>query len=169
MQFRKIETTLQQIERAEVIVSWSASLFVTMMLVLDVSLRFFLNLPLPASWEMSEVIMPYIVMFGFAYTLTKNVHIEVTIVADRLPSKAKVLCEFFRNMVSLGMCVLITYWSWVRFWESFVMNEEILAAIRIPWWLGKLGMPVAFFSLGVRFMINIIQAYLIGTKPHKSG
>ncbi len=156
MPLQGIEKTLQQIEKGEVVISWSATLFVTFMLVLDISLRFFLNRPLAASWEISEVIMPYIVMFGFAYTLTKNVHIQVTIVADRLPPKLRVPCEFFRDMISLAMCVLLTYWSWLRFWESFVMNEEILAAIWIPWWLGKLGMPLAFCSFGIRFMINIL-------------
>jgi TRAP-type C4-dicarboxylate transport system permease small subunit len=156
MTFKKIDLALQWGEKSLVVISWIATLFVTFMIVTDILLRFFFNLPLPASWEMSEVIMPYIVMFGFAYTLTIGVHVRVSLVVDRLPPKVQLVCDKFRNILSFAMCLLLTYWSWLRFWESFLIDEEILAAIQIPWWFGKLGMPIAFAMFATRYLTLFI-------------
>jgi len=156
MMLVKIDGVLQKIEKTKIICSWLTTLFVTFMIVLDILLRFLFNHPLPASWEISEVLMPYIVIFGFAYTLTKNFHIRVSIITDHLPSKVQFSCRAFANVISFIMCVMLSYWSWLRFWESFMIKEEILAPISIPWWFGKLAMPMAFGTFGARYIMDLI-------------
>lgn len=156
MALEKVDSALLRIEQAQIICSWITTLFVTFMIVIDIFLRFVFNHPLPASWEISEVLMPYIVILGFAYTLTKNFHIRVSIITDHLPSTGQFACRAFANVISFMMCVMLSYWSWLRFWESFVIREEILAPISIPWWLGKLAMPIAFGTFGVRYIMNLI-------------
>lgn len=156
MFIEKINHGFLKIEEIQLFCSWITTIFVTIMIVLDIFLRFFFNRPLPASWEISEVVMPYIVIFGFAYALTKNFHVRVSLVIDHLPWKIKYALGSLANITSFIICMIITYWSWLRFWESFQIKEEILAAISIPWWLGKLAMPIAFGTFGVRYFINFI-------------
>jgi TRAP-type C4-dicarboxylate transport system permease small subunit len=164
MVLRKVDTGLKRIERLLVVGSWLTTLFVTGMLVADIFLRFLFNHPLPASWEISEVAMSYIGMLGFACALTTNVHVRVSMVIDRLPPRPQLICRIFSNAISFPMCTLMTIWSWSRFWESLVMNEEILAAIKVPFWIGKFGMPVAFLILAARYLLMIIQD-LMGANP----
>jgi TRAP-type C4-dicarboxylate transport system permease small subunit len=164
MVIQKADAGLKRIERMLVIGSWLATLFVAGMLIIDIFLRAVFNQPLPASWEISEVAMSYICMLGFACALTTNVHVRVSMVIDRLAPKPKLFCRILSNAISFPMCALITIWSWLRFWESFLMNEEILAAIKIPFWVGKFVMPVAFLMLTVRYLLMIIQD-LTGNKP----
>lgn len=150
----------RQIERAErylSVISWIAALFITFLIIIDVFLRFVFNAPLPATWETSEVVMPYIVFFAFAYTLKKDGHVRVTLFLDRLPSKARFRVEVFRNLVSFGMCALFTYWSWLRFWHSFIVREEILAAIYIPWFLGKFAMPIGMGMFAIQYLFEVVQ------------
>jgi TRAP-type mannitol/chloroaromatic compound transport system permease small subunit len=153
----RFDQKLKKIEKIQIAVSWLVTLFVTLMLVTDILLRFLFNYPLRAAWETSEVLMPYIVMFGFAHTLTTNVHVRVSLVTDRFPKKIRSGFETFGYLLSLTMCVLLTYWSWLRFWESFVIGEEILAAVRIPWWIGKLGMPLSFATFGGRYLLLVLE------------
>lgn len=145
------------LERWMVSVSWLTTLFVTFMLVTDISIRSLFGTPLPAAYEISEVLMPYIVMFAFPYALTMNVHVRVSILTDRLNANLQFILEIIGNIFSLLTCILLTYSSWLRFWDSFIIREEILAPISIPWWLGKLGMPLAFGMFGFRFLLKLVD------------
>jgi TRAP-type C4-dicarboxylate transport system permease small subunit len=152
----KIDSVFQKIEEGLMIFSWVATLFITFLIVIDIFLRFVLNKPLPATWEMSEVVMPYIVFFALAYTLEKDVHIRMNLVITRLPSKFRFACEIFSNIVSISICVMMTYWSWLLFRDSFLAGEDMLAAIKIPWWFGKLSMPVGMAAFSFRLIIKLI-------------
>ncbi|MFC1581207.1 TRAP transporter small permease [Thermodesulfobacteriota bacterium] len=155
----KAEKYMQQVEKYQTIISWVAALFITFMIVIDVFLRFVFNAPLPATWEMSEVIMPYIVFFAFSYTLTRNGHVRVTMFVELLPAKARFWCDVFRIIVSIGMCALFTYWSWLRFWEAFLIKEEILAAIYIPWFVGKFAMPIGMATISIRYLLQLHELF----------
>jgi len=160
MSLQRIDKVLLKIERAQLTCSWGVTLAVTFMLVADIFMRFVFNRPLPASYEISEVLMPYIVMFGFAYALTTNVHVRVTLVTDRFSEKVQAGFEAIANVVSFVVCAVLAYCSWGHFWESFVIREEILAAIKIPWWVGKFGMPMAFAMLALRYLFLILQKFV---------
>ena len=156
------DKALRKVERVFRVVSWLVVLFTTFLIVTDVSLRFVFNRPLPATWEMSEVLMPFIVFFGFAHALTEKAHIRVSLVTDMLSRRGQLACEIFANLLSFTICAMITYWSGLKFWDSFVIREEILAAIHIPWWLGKFAMPVGMALLTIRYLM---QAALALTEP----
>jgi len=132
-------------------------MIITLLIVIDVVMRFFFNRPLPATWEISEITMPFIVMVGFAYTLTIGVHVQVSILTDHLPPKVKFFFLSFRNLLSIALCGILTYSSWLRFLDSYRMNEEILAAVRLPWWVGKFAMPVCFALFGLRFVMLFLN------------
>ena len=155
----KAEKYMQRVERYQTVVAWIAVLFITFMIVIDVFLRFVFNAPLPATWEMSEVVMPYIVFFAFSYTLARNGHVRVTMFMGLLPQKARFGCDIFRIIISFGMCALFTYWSWLRFWDAFLIKEEILAAIYIPWFVGKFAMPVGMATISIRFLFQLVGIF----------
>lgn len=158
----KIENILhfyQKIEKGLMVVSWVATLFITLMIVIDIFLRFAFNNPLPATWEMSEVVMPYIAFFALAYTLEKDVHVRMHLVTNLLPSKLRLGCDIFSNIVSIVFCVMITYWAWLFFWDSFIIGEDMLAVVKIPWWLGKFSMPVGMALFSVRYIITLMSRF----------
>ena len=155
----KAEKYLEQIEKYQTIIAWIAALFITFMIVIDVFLRFVFNAPLPATWEMSEVVMPYIVFFAFSITLATDGHVRVTMFMELLPEKARFWCDVFRIAVSIGMCLLFTYYSWLRFWEAFLIKEEILAAIYIPWFVGKFAMPIGMATISIRYILQLVGLF----------
>ena len=152
---KTIDKSAKKIEQLLVAFSLLALLFITFLTVTDVFLRYCFEKPLPATWEMSEVGTPWIVFFAFAYALTTGAHVRVSLIIRRLPFQAQWLCEIFANILCFIICTMFTYWSFVRFWESFIVREEILAAIRIPWWVGKFAMPIGMGMLAVRYLIRL--------------
>ena len=150
---RKIDNILKKIEKSFSALSWVVALLITILIVVDVFLRFVFNSPLPATWEISEVFMPLIVFLPFAYTLAVDAHVRVTLFKDRVPPSLRAAFSIFGNLIAFVMCALITIYSGIRFWESFVINEEILAAIKVPWWIGKAAMPIGFGIFSLRFLL----------------
>lgn len=153
----KFNTLLTYIEKVLTVISWSVTLFITFMIVIDVFLRSTLNKPLPASWEISEVIMPYIVFCALAMALNEGAHVKVSIVTNLLPARGKYLCAIFSNLFAICICVPFAYYSWLRFWHSFLIREEILAAIKIPWWLGKFAMPIGLAAFCARYTYRLVR------------
>jgi len=156
MTLDRTNISFQKIEKILTEISWVVCLALTLSLVIDILLRFFLNMPLPASWEICELFMPFIVFFPLAYTSTINAHVYVSLIKERVPPKVRISFEIFANSVSFVMCALLTYWSLLRFWESFLIREEMMAMIKLPWWLGKMAMPIGMGLFSIRYFIQLV-------------
>jgi TRAP-type C4-dicarboxylate transport system permease small subunit len=156
MELQKLDNVLKQVEIVQVHCSWVITVLVTLMIVLDIALRFLFNKPLPASWEISEILMPYIVILAFAYTLSIDKHIRVSMITNFFPAKIQVGLRVFTNLLCFLMCSFITYFSCFWFWKSFSIREQILAAIPLPWWFGKFVVPIAFGTMGIRYLMLAI-------------
>ena len=131
--------------------------FLTLMIVVDASLRWLFNSPLPASAESTELMMPYIAFCTLAYTLAIGTHVRISLLKERLPVKYALYLESLASLVGGGFCALLTYVSWIFFWESFVIHEEMLAIIKLPWWVGKFAMPLGFFLMTLRYSFNLVS------------
>lgn len=156
MVLSRVSLGFVKIEKFLTTISWSVALAVTLMIVADVVLRFLFKHPLPASWEICELAMPWIVFMSFAYTLTIDGHVRVSMITDIVPANVRRVMLALSELVCLGMCAMITYWSWVHFRESFVIREEMMAAIALPWWVGKLAMPVGMFFFTMRYFFLFV-------------
>jgi len=144
--------------------SWVVIIFLTLMIVIDVSGRFFFNRPLPATWELGEICMPYIVFFPFAYTLIRDSHIRVLLIKNQFSPRTQRRMKFFTDAISLSICALMTYYSWLRFWESYTLDEEMLAAVRILWWWGKIAMPIGMGMFTLAYFLQLFHAATIGQR-----
>jgi TRAP-type C4-dicarboxylate transport system permease small subunit len=152
-----IDSRLKKAEKFLTGISWIVSILVTFMFVIDIFMRFFFKKPLPASWEIAEVCMPLIIFLPFAYTLTIDSHVRVSLVKDRMPKKIRLGFETVSDSISFIICAMFTYWAWLYFWDSFKINEEMLAAIKIPWWIGKMAMPIGMGFFTFRYLMQILR------------
>lgn len=159
---KEVDKLVERAERVMVAISWGVTLFITFMVVIDVFLRYFFNKPLPASWEISEVIMPYIVFFALSRALVVGAHVKVTIITNLLSERKQRILEKVSLLICIIMCLPLTWWSWLRFIDSFRIREEILAAIRIPWWVGKFAMPMGLAIFALRYLLLLFNQQTVG-------
>lgn len=125
------------------------------MITYDVFLRFAFNSPLAASVEISQLMEPYVVFLPFAYTLAMGRHVQVTILTIRLPMKIRKICEIITYSLDMIFFAFLCYYSWLEFATSYLANEFMLAAIILPWWVGKLSMPLGMFFIVVQCLIHL--------------
>ncbi len=164
MSLEKSELFIRKIEKVLTAISWIVAMIITVLIVIDVGGRFLFDKPLPATWEISEVAMPWIVFFPFAFTLMIDAHVKVSLLKDRVSPTAKWIFNIFTNTLSFVFLAMITYFAWRRFWQSFMMNEEILAAIWVPWWVGKFAMPIGLGIFALRYLLQLL--FDLSRKPY---
>lgn len=155
---RNIDVLIQNINKLLVYLSAFALTFMAVMIVVDVFMRYVFNSPLPASVEASELIEPYVVFLPFAYTLIMDRHVRVTLITDRFPKMIRKITEIFIYACDFFFFFSVCYYSWVEFWESYRIGEIMLAAIKLPWWAGKFGMPFGFFFVTIQAALLIARS-----------
>lgn len=135
------------------------------MIVVDVILRYVFNSPLPASVEISQLLEPYVVFLPFAYTLAVKRHVRVTLLTTLLPTLPQRLCDAFAYLVDFVFFVIICYYSWLEAYHSFVIKEIMFAAIRLPWWVGKLGMTLGMFFMCTQCLLQFFDGLKLLKEP----
>jgi len=102
------------------------------------------------------------------YTLLRNEHIRIDVVASRLSSRAQTWIDVFGTVVFLlPMALVITYLSWVVFMRSWNINEMSSNAGGLVIWPARLLVPVGFFLLSLQGISQLIKlvAHLRGQGP----
>lgn len=155
-QISKLNDRTQRLNRIMVYISGFALTFMTVMIVVDVFLRFVFNAPLKATVEMSELIEPYVVFLPFAYTLAKGRHVRVTLITSRFPKTPRVFTEIFVYIIGVVFFALLCCYSWLEFWHSFKVREIMLAPIKLPWWVGKFSMPLGMFVIIIQCILLLL-------------
>lgn len=154
----KLKSVLDRIHPWFVMIAGLGLTFMVVMISADVVLRYVFNAPLPASIEISQLIEPYVVFFPFALALSLGSHVRVTLVTSRLSGKARMFSELIACAAGIIVFGVLTYYGWLHFWESFVVRETMLASIRLPWWIGKLAMPLGTALMTMQFVYEFLHA-----------
>lgn len=155
-QISKLDDYTQILNRIMVYISGFALTFMTVMIVVDVFLRFVFNAPLEATVEMSELIEPYVVFLPFAYTLAKGRHVRVTLITSRFSKTPRIFTEILVYIIDAIFFALLCCYSWLEFWHSFKIQEIMLAAIKLPWWAGKFAMPLGMFVIVIQCILLLL-------------
>lgn len=128
------------------------------MITLDVLLRFFLNSPLPASVEISQLLEPYVILLPFAFSLANNRHVRVGILTLRLPAPLSFASDILTYCLDFLLFFLFAVYSWEEFLHSYQIDEIMMAAIKLPWWVGKFALPLGMALAGAQCVLCILYA-----------
>lgn len=96
-------------------------------------------------WHMHVVI--FTLCLGYAYV--KDRHVRVDLFHSKFTSKTKNIIEIFGILfLTIPYVMLITYFGFQFFWQSFVIDETSKAALGIPHrWIIKFFLPLGFSIL----------------------
>lgn len=107
-------------------------------------------------------------LLAAGYTLLKNDHVRVDILAAKLSRRAQIKIEIFGVIFFLlPACTLILVLSWPVFMDSFVQNEQSSNSGGLVRWPVKLLIPMGFALLvaaGVSHLIKCV-GFLKGMCP----
>jgi TRAP-type mannitol/chloroaromatic compound transport system permease small subunit len=126
------------------------------------------NVSSNAYLEIQWYLFSAIFLFCAGYTLLRNEHVRIDVVAGRLSKRAQTWIDIFGTLFFLfPMAFLILWLSWPVFVEAYARHEISTNAGGLIIWPARLLVPVGFLLLIVQGVSELIKrvAFLRGLIP----
>jgi TRAP-type mannitol/chloroaromatic compound transport system permease small subunit len=127
-----------------------------------------LNMSSNAWLELQWYLFSAVFLLCAAYTLLRNEHVRIDVLAGRLSHRAQAWIDIFGTLFFLlPMSVLIAWLSWPFFVRGFVHNEVSGSAGGLTLWPARLLLPVGFALLSLQGLSEMVKriAFLAGRGP----
>lgn len=154
-------------ERVGKLVSWAVLLSV-LVSTINASLRYSLNIASNAWLELQWYLFAAVFLLCSGYTLLRNEHIRIDIVAGRFSRRVQTWIDILGTIFFLlPMAILIMWLSWPVFMDSYLGHEMSSNAGGLLRWPVKLLIPIGFFLLAVQGLSELVKriAFLQGLIP----
>ncbi len=124
--FKTINHYLQYISGITLV----ALMFLT---VADVIMRSFLNQPISGSYELTCLVLTFIVFFGVGNAQHFKEHVVIDVLYDRLPLKGRRLISFLSSLIYLAITVVM-FWVVFKYGRLLINTNATTAIMKIPHW-----------------------------------
>jgi len=149
--FYKSDTYLNRVSSVFGNFAGGVMLALGVLVTVDVILRYIFSHPIPGGAESTELFLDYIVFLGLAYALLMGGHVRVTMILDRLKPRMRLGAESLDCIIGMACFGLLSYVSYLHFWESFIVREFMMAPVKLPYWVGKLAMSIGYSMFCLQF------------------
>ncbi|MEL6503026.1 MAG: TRAP transporter small permease [Pseudomonadota bacterium] len=156
----KLDRTLFALEQPLALISGIAVFALMVLAVVSVTGRNFFNAPLPGYVDWIEQAMPVIALTGVAYVQRLGGHIRMDLFVGMAKGRVLWVVEFITVALMLMVTLLLLWGSFSHFGRSFdfaapLWSRDSSMDIAIPLWPAKLIVPIAFFVLALRFVLQL--------------
>ncbi len=108
--------------------------------------------------DLQLVLFTGMVMLGASWTLKVNEHVRVDLVYGSVSDRRRIWIDLLGAIVFLmPMCVVLIYFSWPWFLESWTGNELSQNAGGLPRWPVKMFLPLGFALIMLQGISEIIK------------
>lgn len=98
------------------------------------------------------------VLLGAPYTLRMNEHVRVDLVYGMVSERTRIWIDIIGGVLFLlPICIILTYFTWPWFLESWLQNEQSSNAGGLVRWPVKLLLPLGFCMMAVQGISEIIK------------
>lgn len=98
------------------------------------------------------------VLLGAPYTLKMNEHVRVDLVYGMVSERTQIWIDIVGGVLFLlPICIILTYFTWPWFVDSWLQNEQSSNAGGLVRWPIKLLLPVGFCLMAIQGVSEIIK------------
>ncbi len=135
-------------------------LVVTLIAAGNAVMRYTLNYSSNAFLEIQWYLFSAIFLFGAGYTLMRNEHVRIDLIAGRLSRRGQAWIDIFGIIFFLlPMAVAVMYLSWPIFLLALNNNEQSSNAGGLVVWPVRLLVPIGFFLLVIQGVSELIKRF----------
>lgn len=143
-------------------------LVVTLISCGNAVMRYTINYSSNAFLEIQWYLFAVIFLFGAGYTLKKNEHVRIDLIAGKFSKRGQAWIDIFGIIFFLmPMAIAIMWMSWPIFLLALKTNEMSSNAGGLTLWPARLMVPVGFFLLVMQGVSELIKrvGFLQGLCP----
>lgn len=135
-------------------------LVVTLISCGNAVMRYTINYSSNAFLEIQWYLFALIFLFGAGYTLKKNEHVRIDLIAGKFSKRGQAWIDIFGIIFFLmPMAIAIMWMSWPIFLLALKTNEMSSNAGGLILWPARLMVPVGFFLLVMQGFSELIKRF----------
>ena len=155
----RLDRALLPIERFCALLSGLAIFSLMFLAAYSVTGRKFFGSPLLGYVDIIELLMPLIAIMGVSYVQRDGTHIRMDMLVSQLKGRVLWFFELISVLLILILMMALTWGAWDHFERSFdcarpFCSKDSTTDIYLPLWPSKLVVPVAFFILVLRLLLQ---------------
>ena len=132
----------------------------SLILFMDVVLRYFFLRPLFWSEEVVRYTMVWMTFIGASVIVKKGGHVAVDVLPLFLPSRLKEALKKIIPLMAIAFCLLLSYASW-QHTMRVRSSGQITTAMEAPMWWMYLAIPVGSVMMAIRWTQLSISQWVI--------
>ena len=166
---KQLQSAAEQISRVGAIVGGAMLLVASILICIDITLRYTISVTLGGADELSGYALAISSAWGFSSALLSRSHIRIDTVYVRIKSiRGRALLDIASLVIMLFFFGMVTWYAWGVVRQSWVSDSHSLSAIEAPlvipqglWFAG-----LAFFvMLCVLLLVRSLLAFFAGDFP----
>jgi TRAP-type C4-dicarboxylate transport system permease small subunit len=124
---------------------------------IDVIGRYLFHRPLVGAFEMTELALALMVLFGWGYNQAIKGHIDIDLLYKRLPLSVQTVLDFLIPSLGLVLFIFVS-WQAINFTLDSIGWHEATEMLHMPVWIFKLMIFIGSVSISLQFVVDIITA-----------
>lgn len=142
-----------------------SALFLLMFLVCANSLsRKLLNMPIHGTLEITEVVMPIVILLPLAYTQHRDGHIRVELLTNGLQPRAVQILSVATLLIAAILFAIFSYAAFSFGARAWSVGETSWGALPLPIWPSKMAVSLGAALLSLHFLLDA-AAVALGAPP----
>lgn len=137
--------------------------FTTVLIFIQVVLRYVLNSSLSWSEELARYIFIWQIWLGTSVSMKDGEHICLDMLNNKLQGKAKIILALVTNLLMLAFCLFLAKYGW-DLAASMMSRGNRSVALKIPMWIVYTALPFSQLVVGLR-----VAGHIVGNVRSLSG
>ncbi|MFO7855262.1 MAG: TRAP transporter small permease [Paracoccaceae bacterium] len=119
---------------------------------------------IPSADEFAGYCLSASSFLALGYALRRDAHIRVTLLLDRLPTRARRGAEILCTLGGLLLAAYLTYFTGEMIYWSITFGELTQGIVPVPLWIPQMGMLIGLTVLTLAFLDDALRL-LTGREP----
>ena len=128
----------------------------TLLMFLNVIMRYLFRSGLPWSEELVRYTIIWVTFIGIAMCARKGIHVAIDLFLSLINKKMEFILLIIINITSIFFCILMTLYSIKLVWQ-ISGSSQLSPALGIPFYVIYLCMPIGFGLSVLRFTQNTLR------------
>ena len=133
-----------------------ALLATTLIIFVNVIMRYFMNESLTWAEEVVKYLMIWIAFIGGSACFRKGVHVSIDFFLDIVPKRAQIVMVAIITLICTAFSGVMAFYG-IKTVEFIQSNGQVSPALSMPMWIPYLAIPIGFALMTIRNLDIFIQ------------
>jgi len=156
--FSAIETVAFQVSKIMALIAAGFLSFMMLLTVVDVSGRYFFNIPLNGAWEMIGLSLVCAGTWALAHCQREKGHVNVTVLLHRFSPRIEAAVLGIGYLLGLVVFSIISWGALTRAHKYYLEKGYYTDMLHIPYFPFLLIMAIGIGMLALLLLVDLIQA-----------